>query len=102
MRQSWRTDSGLAIPLLRTSQRLHGLERLLRAGAGPDEAVGVIREEGPGVDSEGLRLGQGREAPDEVPPVGVVAKDRPPFDPAHHDVVEDARGIEARLAGHKW
>jgi len=72
-----------------------------RAGAGPDEKVGVIREEGPGVDGQGAGGRERRQPGEEIRPVGVVPKDRPPFDPTHHHVVEDARGIEARLAGHE-
>jgi hypothetical protein len=45
---------------------------------------------------------QAVKSPEEVRAVGVVPTDHPPFHPPHHDVVEDTRGIEARLAGHTW
>ena len=41
--------------------------------------VGVIREEGPGVDGEGLLLGQGGQAGDEVGPVRGIRGDDPAF-----------------------
>ena len=66
----------------------------------PDQEVGMVREQRPGVDGEGPRLREGRQAGDEVGPVGVVAEEGRPLDPPHHHVVEDPRGIEARLARH--
>ena len=37
---------------------------------------------------------------DEVRPVLVIPEEGAPLQAPHHDVVEDIRGIEARLAGH--
>ena len=69
-------------------------------GPGPDQEVGVIREERPGVDGPGARLRQGSEPGDEVGAIGVIPEDDCPLDPAHHDMVQGARRIQARLARH--
>jgi len=45
------------------------------AGARPDQEMGVIREQGPGVHREGARLRQRGQAGDEVRAVGVGADD---------------------------
>ena len=37
----------------------------------------------------------------EVRPAGVVAEEGHPLDTAHHHVVQDARGIQTRLARHE-
>ena len=66
----------------------------------PDQQVEVIRQEGPRVDREGVRLGEGGKAADEIVPVLVIAEDDLPVQPSTHHVVEDPRGIEARAARH--
>jgi hypothetical protein len=48
----------------------------------------VVREQGPGVDHPGPRLGEGGEAGDEVFAVRVIPEDGRPFDAAQHHVVE--------------
>ncbi len=82
-----------------------GEERAHGPGQGadprPHQEVGVVREEGPGVDAEDLGLRQGGEARDEVGPAPVVAEEGPPLDPPHHDMVEGVRRIQAGLAGHR-
>jgi len=71
-----------------------------RPGPSPDEEVGVVREEGPGVDGEGPRRRERPEARDEIGPVPVVPEDPAAFQPTEHDVVEHARRIEAGTAWH--
>ena len=66
----------------------------------PDQQVRMVREQRPGVHRECSRVRQGPQAGDENGPVGVVAEEGRPLDPPHHHVVEDVRGIEARLARH--
>jgi hypothetical protein len=79
-------------------------ERSHHAGQGPrpspDEEVGVVREECPGVDREAAlrhRLGKPIE---EVGPVGIPPKDGRLLNPPHHHMVEGIRGIESRTAWH--
>jgi len=60
----------------------------------------VVREERPGVDGEGPRRRQRGQARDEIAAIGVVAEQWPALDAAHHDVVQDTGGVEARLPGH--
>ena len=67
---------------------------------GPDEKVGMVREQSPGVDGPGPGLCEKRQARDEVVPVGVVAEDGRPLDSPHHDMVEGVGRIEASLARH--
>jgi hypothetical protein len=71
-----------------------------RTGAGPREAVGMIREERPGKDAERLLLGELREARDNVGPVDVILENDPAFETPHHHMVEGSGGIETRLSGH--
>ncbi len=59
----------------------------------------MVREQGPGVDGEGPPLRQTGQARHEVGAVGIIPEDGAPFEPAHHDMVQDAGGIEAGLAG---
>jgi hypothetical protein len=81
-----------------------GEERAHEPGDRPrpraEQEVGVIGEQGPGVDGPGPGLGERRHTADKVVPVGVVAEEGRPLDPPHHHVVEDSRGIEAGLARH--
>ena len=67
---------------------------------GPDQEVRMIGQEGPGINRPGAVLHQGGQARREVGPVPVVAEERSPLNPAHHDVVEGPGGIEAWLARH--
>jgi len=56
----------------------------------------MVPEEGPGVHGE-----PGRPDPrPEVAPIGVVPEHGPTLEAAHHHVVEDPRGIQARLKRH--
>jgi hypothetical protein len=71
-----------------------------RAGPGPDQQVGMIREERPGVDRPGALRRQSGHAGHEVGAVRVVAEERGPLNPPHHDVMEGVGRIEAGLAGH--
>jgi hypothetical protein len=70
------------------------------AAAAPDEEMSVVREQRPGVDDEAALLHDGGESGDEVGAVGIAAEDHLAVEAAHHHMVEDAGGIEARLAGH--
>ena len=54
----------------------------------PDQQVGVVREEGPGVDPEARCGHQGLQAADEIRPVGVILEDAPALESPHHHVVE--------------
>jgi hypothetical protein len=60
----------------------------------------MVRQQRPGVDGQGLRLDQLGQAGEEVPAVPVVPEDRAALQTPHHDVLEDAGGIEAGTAGH--
>jgi len=71
-------------------ERPHGPREGALAGA--NEQVEVIGQEGPGVDRQCPRLGQGRQAVEEV---SAISEDGPALDPAHHDMVQDPRRIEA-------
>ena len=62
--------------------------------------MGVVWQEGPGVDREAGRRPQRRQAATDVRAVGVIRDEAPALDPAHHHMVEHARGIEAGLAGY--
>ena len=57
-------------------------------------------DEGPGVHGETSRLDQRPDPRTEVTPIGVVPENGPPLEAAHHHVVQDPRGIKARLARH--
>lgn len=48
----------------------------------------MVREQGPGVNCEGARLGQGGQAANEVRLIRRVAEADCPLNPAHHDVVQ--------------
>jgi hypothetical protein len=65
-----------------------------------DQEVGVVREQRPGIDRPGSRLGQGREPGHEVVPVLVIPKDGSPLDASHHDMMEGVGRVQARLAWH--
>ena len=60
----------------------------------------MVREERPGVDGEGPRRRERGQARDEIAAIGIVAEQWPALDAAHHDVVQDPGGVEARLPGH--
>jgi hypothetical protein len=62
--------------------------------------MGVIRKEGPRVDGEAALRRYRREPGDEVGAVRIVVEDGPPLEAAHHHMVKDPGGIEARLAWH--
>ena len=66
----------------------------------PDEEVGVTREERPGVDGEPHLSDERRQPSHEIRAVGVVTKDRAPLNSSNHHGVEDAGGVQTRLAGH--
>jgi len=59
----------------------------------------MIGEERPGVDGPGALLRQPGDPGHEASPVGIIPEDDPALQPAHHDVVQGAGSIEARLAG---
>ena len=71
------------------------------AGPRPHHKVGVVREQGSGVDGPGPALRQGREARDKIRPLLVIPEDDPVLDPPHHHVVQDARRIQARATRHR-
>ena len=60
------------------------------AGPGADQEVGVIREQGPGVDGKDAVVGEGREARDEVRLILAIPKDGAPLQAPHRHVVEGA------------
>jgi hypothetical protein len=60
----------------------------------------MVPEEGPGVHGETGRLDQCPDPHREVAPIGVVPENGPTLEAAHHHVVEDPRGIQARLKRH--
>ncbi len=66
----------------------------------PDQEVGVVRQARPGEDGEGARLRECGQAPDEVPPVGVVPEDGAALQAPHHHVMERVRRIQAGLSRH--
>jgi hypothetical protein len=63
------------------------------AGSGPNQEMGVVGQEGPGIDGQARSRGKGRKTLNEVIPVTVISKDGPAFDAPHHDMVQDTRGI---------
>ena len=70
------------------------------AAARPDPPVGVVWQEGPGVDREAGRRPRRRQAAHDVRAVGVIRDEAPALDPAPHHLMEHYRGIEAGGAGH--
>ena len=68
--------------------------------AGPEEHVGVIREERPGVHRGSRGLDQRREPGDERLAVRIIADDAAPVQPTDHHVVERPGGIEAGVTRH--
>jgi hypothetical protein len=56
----------------------------------PDQEVGVVGEEGPGVHRPGPLLGQDGDARDEVSAVGVVFEDAAALSSSHHHMKEDS------------
>jgi len=62
--------------------------------------VGVVGQEGPGVDGEGARFREGGEAGDEIRAVGIIPEEGAALDPPHHHVVESLWGVESGLARH--
>jgi hypothetical protein len=60
----------------------------------------MVGQEAPGVHGERALLDEVRQSGNEVGAIDVVAEDRSPLDPPHHDMVEGIRRIETRLAGH--
>ena len=84
--------------------RVSGQERAHAPSEGPgpgaEQQVGVIRQDGPGVDGYGPALYYAREAAEEVGPIGIVPEDGRPLDAPHHDMVQGAGGIQPRSARH--
>ena len=66
----------------------------------PEQEVGMVREEGPGIHGEAGCLHQRPDPGAEVAPISVVPENGSALEAAHHHVVEDPRGIQAGLAGH--
>ena len=66
----------------------------------PDEEMGMVRQEGPGIHGPGPPLGQGAAPGEKVRPVRVVAEDRGALDPPHHHMVEGLGRVEPGLAWH--
>ena len=69
-------------------------------GPTPEQQVGVVREERPGVEDRPGCRGDVPQAPEERRAVLSICDDRPPLDPPEDHMVQRARGIEARLSGH--
>ena len=69
--------------------------------AAPQEQVGVVGEEGPGVEGRPGCRGDVPQAPEERRAVFGIRDDRPPLDPPEDDVVQRAGGIEPCLSGHR-
>jgi len=53
----------------------------------------VVRQQSPGIHTDGAGLRQGGQAPDRVVPVTVVAKEPPPLNASRHDMRQDAWSI---------
>jgi len=68
--------------------------------AGAHQEMGVVREEGPGVDGSGALLRQPGEAGDEGRAVRVIPDDDALLHPSHHGVVQGVGRVEATFAGH--
>ncbi len=67
--------------------------------AGPDQEIGVVRQESPRHDTPALRRPR-RDPVDDIGPVPLVPDEGGPLDLPHHAMVEDAGGIEAGAPGH--
>ena len=75
---------------------------LLRAANGAFAGPHLARTLGDAVSQGNLSryYRHGDQAGDEVGPARVIPEDGLALDLPHHHVVEDIRGVEARLAGH--
>ena len=62
---------------------------------GPQEEVGMVRQETPSVDGHRAGRGLPRQAADELPSVAAIAEDRAPLDPPPHAVVKGSGPIES-------
>jgi hypothetical protein len=55
--------------------------------------MGMVREEGPGVDDEPGGCNQASEAGEKVRAIRLIPKDGTPFETPHHHMVEDPLSI---------
>jgi len=62
--------------------------------------MGMVREQGPGVNRPRPHLGQGGQADDEVGAVLAIPEDGAALEAPHHHVVEGPGGVEPGLAWH--
>ena len=69
------------------------------SGAGPEEEVGVVRKEGPGIAGGGGLREEQSAARYEVPSIGDGGEDGAPLDTPDNDMMEDAGGVETGIAG---
>jgi hypothetical protein len=90
--------SAIEGPGIASQETPHGASQ--RPRTRPHQEVGVIREEGPGGDSECSLFRQCSEASHEVRSIRVIPEDELPLQTPHHHMVEGSRGIQTRLAGH--
>jgi hypothetical protein len=65
------------------------------------EQMEVVRKQGPGIHMKRSSLSQGAETGDEVIAIRVIAKYGLPRYPARHDMMQDARSIQARSTRHE-
>ncbi len=71
-----------------------------RAPPRADQEMGMVRHQRPGLHGEPRGRHERGQAGHEVGAIDVVAENDPPFDPANHHMVEDARGVQPGLTGH--
>ena len=68
--------------------------------AAEQEEMYVIVHQGPGQNLGSRSFNEWGNAAQKLFPVPVISKEFGPINPAHHDVVERAGGIQSRLSGH--
>ena len=68
--------------------------------AGPDQEVGVIRQEGPGVDGHVVRLRQAGQAAYKVLSVQIIPKNSTAFDAPHHYMMQGTGRVQAGAPWH--
>jgi len=70
-----------------------------RPASRPEEEVGVVRKEGPGVDGEHPTFRHGGEPGNEVFAVSVLFLDGAALEPPHHHMMEGVGRIEPSWSG---
>jgi hypothetical protein len=70
-------------------------------GAAPEQQVGMVGQQGPGVEGRPGGRGHRAQARHKGLAVLLIGHDPPPLHPAEDDVVQGPRNVESRLPGHR-